>query len=296
MNFKCLALASVLMIAAPSFAKGLSVGKAEKLDAAQGAFHPVLSADGSKLLYTSEDYYGLQLMDMASGESETVSDKLGAGDSPFFSDGNSQVCYKSIDFKDRLQYREVKAYDMASKASSVVVAPTRETIAVAKSANGSTVMASGVAKTAAADIYAYVSDDVIVVSKNGKSIEVDPIDDAQCYLWVSVSPSGDRLLFVEPYGGVYTSDLNGDNLVSYGQGVFPTWYGDNYIIMAKTKDDGHILLESRLYIVNAKTKAMVALTAADAKANEATGSIEAGVVVYATDLGELFTIDVKVNE
>ncbi|MFI3239660.1 MAG: hypothetical protein R3Y22_03615 [Bacteroidales bacterium] len=295
MNVKCLALSLVLLVAAPLFAKGLSVGDAKRIDAEQGAYHPVLSEDGSKLLYTSEDYTGLMLMDMTTGESEVISDKIGAGDSPFFMNGTSDVCYKSVEFKGRLQYRTVEAYNMASKASDVVVNSTRERVTMTKGAKSATVLTDS-KSNGATDLYAYTENGKIMVVKGGKSIAISPVEKANSYVWVSVSPSGDRLLFVEPYSGVYTSDLNGDNLVSYGRGDFPVWYGDDYIILAKCKDDGHVLLESRLYIVNVDTKSMVALTAADDKAHEASGSIEAGVVVYATDLGELFSVDIKVIE
>lgn len=297
MNVKCLTLAVVLLVAAPSFAKGLSVGNAKKIETAQGGgYHPVLSADGSKLLYTSEDYTGLILMDMATGESEIISDKLGAGDSPFFANGTSEVYYKSIDFKNRLQYKEVEAYNVASKSSDVVVSATRERVTMAKGSKGATVITKGKSSDEAIDLYAYTEKDKIIVSKGGKSITIDPIDTANSYIWASISPSGDKLLFVEPFSGIHISDLNGENIVSYGQGDFPTWYGDDYIILAKCKDDGHQLLETRLYIVNVETKSMVALTAAEDMGHEASGSIESGVVVYATNTGDLYSVEIKIIE
>lgn len=297
MNVKSIIFASILLVVAPTFAKGLNVGEAKKIeiDATQGVYHPVLSDDGSKLLYSSEDYTGLVMMDMATGETEVISDKIGAGDSPFFMDGNTVICHKAIEYKGKLQYRGVDSYSTITKSSEVVVPGSREKLTLAKSVKGATVL-SGATVSNETEIYAYSKRAKIIVAKGAKQIELTPIEGALSYLWVSISPSGDKLLFVEPYNGVFVCDLNGDNLVSYGQGDFPVWYGDDYIILAKTKDDGHLLLESRLYLVNVETKSLIALTSAEQKANEASGSIESETVVYSTDNGEMFSVNVKVVE
>lgn len=53
-------------------------------DKVADAYHPVISSDGSKILFTSDDYLGLKLLNLKNGNITGISEEIGSGDSPVF--------------------------------------------------------------------------------------------------------------------------------------------------------------------------------------------------------------------
>lgn len=86
MSKKIAILLALVFIAMPSFAKGLKIEKHYKLmpDKVADAYHPVISSDGSKILFTSDDYLGLKLLNLKNGNITGISEEIGSGILLFF--------------------------------------------------------------------------------------------------------------------------------------------------------------------------------------------------------------------
>ena len=300
MNKKIAILMALAFIAVPSFAKGLKIEKHYKLmpDKVADAYHPVISSDGSKILFTSDDYLGLKMLNLNNGNIIGISEEIGAGDSPVFSDNNSSIYYKTNVTDNRLRVKNVERYCIKSGKSEKVVKNSRDDIRLIDQKGNAVIKANAKTIKDSRDnsVYAYSAMKYITVNINGKETTINPVPEAHSYLWVSVSPDNKKILFVEPFKGIFTCDLNGGNLKNYGRGSTPVWFGNDFIITARMKDDGYVITSSQLYAINTETMSSVALTKIEQNAIEATASYDAGKVVYTTEKGELFAIELNVVE
>lgn len=300
MNKKIAILLALAFLAISSFAKGLKVERYYKLipDQVSGAYHPVISNDGSKLLFTSDDYLGLKFLDIDNGKVYVISEEIGAGDTPVFSDNNTSVYYKTNVSAGRLRVKNVECYSVQSGKNEKVIDNTRDDIRLI-SHKGNAVIKSGdktIKAKSTRGVYAYSGMKYITVNIDGVEKTINPVPDAHSYLWVSISPDNKKILFVEPFKGIFTCDLDGGNLKNYGRGNTPVWFGNDFIITSRMKDDGYIITSSQLYAINTETMSSIALTSVEQNAIEATASYDAKKVVYANEKGELFVIELNVVE
>lgn len=268
-------LSLCLMVAAAAMAQ---YPQAHRLDLPAGAHHPVLSPDGQTLLFSSDVHTGLKAVSLATGDITEIDQAAAAGFQPAFSNDGKKVYYRTASFEDGLRYRDVRCYDMDAAKATRVSAPTRDN-ALAVSFGGGD--------------YAMANYRTIAVAQNGSVRQLDPLPDSHSYLWASLSPDGKHILFTEPFKGVFVADADGSNPVRIlEKGDFASWAGDRSVVAVQTVDDGYVVLESHLTLVNIATGITRRISAENVKVGEATAS-PAGKVVY-TDLdGNMFILDLN---
>ena len=88
-------------------------------------YSPVISSDGTKVLFTGERYSGLKLYDIPNNVTTRIADDAMAGFMPTFSPNADKVYYLSQTSKDMLTYRSVKCFDIAQAKSIDITAPER---------------------------------------------------------------------------------------------------------------------------------------------------------------------------
>ena len=72
------------------------------------------------------------------------------------------------------------------------------------------------------------------------------------YLWASLSPDQSKILFTKAGEGTYTSDLQGNILVEFGNANAPRWSPDgNWIVYMNDKDNGYYYTASEIFVVSA---------------------------------------------
>lgn len=293
---------TILLIFAASVltseAANLQFTAAEKIDIAKGAYHPTLSADGSKVLYTADNYKGLLVYDFYAGKTTKLTDADAAGFCPSFSaDGKSVVCRRS-QLVGNLRNIAIDGISLDDGSVNEILPLGRHDISVARDIRGENVVKAGARVLSEKKIATKVVGtdfDKIVLSVDGVESRISPVPDGYSYLWASLSPDGSKLLFVEAFSGVYTCNLDGSDLKNYGQGNFPVWVDDSHFIITKQKMEDDFIAESRLYLVNASSASMLALTSPEMKAVEASVAQNARMVVFATDDGELYQMSFTVK-
>ena len=57
-------------------------------------FYPILNQDGSELLYTSENYYGLNLYQIENKENHVISTEEGTGFKPCFQEAENKIYFQ----------------------------------------------------------------------------------------------------------------------------------------------------------------------------------------------------------
>ncbi len=249
--------------------------EAIELNLPSGVAHPVLSPDGTKLLYSSDDHTGLNLLDMSTRKTSVIDTDAGAGYCPAFTPDSRAVIYRTARLEDGLTMRDVRQYSLADNATKTLSGFNRTTD-------------RALSLTGAKD-YALADYRTITLVKNGVSKSISPIADAHSYLWASLSPDGKRLLFVEPFEGVFIADADGKNPVKIAdKGDFPAWVDDTTVTYIVSHDDGYVILDSSLMVYDLNDKTTEKLTDETILVGESTAA--AGYVIYSTLDGKLFML------
>ena len=237
--------------------------------------HPVLSPDGTQLLYSTPDHTGLSILNLADGSVRVLDTDAGAGFNPVFSMDGNTVFYRTAELQDGLMYRDVRSYDLKGGKATRVQAPSRRDVNLVALADS---------RYAVADYH-----NIIVSDGEGKTAAISPLANAHSYLWASLNPKADRILFTEPFEGVYVSDLDGTNARRLlRKGDYPAWVNDRWIVAVHTRDDGYQVTQARLVAVDSYTGNHIDLTDDTVKVAEATAAN--GRVVYTTIEGDTFII------
>lgn len=258
------------------------------------AYHPVLSADGSHLLYCSGEHDGLKLYSFDDNVATWVSDETGAGIDAFWG-GDGKVYYVTQERRhNNLIYRTGHCYDMAHAQSSVVLeaqhGPVRPMPATRGAAlRGATQYASskrlGVAVT--------TQGSEVVLSVNGQERRFSPVESHGGYLWASLSPDQQRVAFFAAGTGIIVIDLDGRVVARLGNYEMPCWYDDNYLVAQNATDDGHQFTSSQIVLLKADGSFCHALTQPTSMTMQPTCG--GGRIVYTTIDGQLSQMKIQIN-
>lgn len=247
----------------------------EPLPLPADAHHPVLAPDGSTLLYSTVSHTGLRSLSLADGSTTVIDESTAAGFQPVFSTDSRTVFYRTAETVDGLTYRDVRSYTFGDGTSRRLAAPSRDKVDLQAMAGGD---------------YALADYRTIKVVRDGMETNVSPLADSHSYLWASLNSEG-RLLFMEPFSGVYVADADGSNprrILSKGD--FPSWAGKNRVVAVVSRDDGYLVMESRLVSVDLTNGETRDITPADVLVSEATAS-EDGTVVFSDINGKMFILN-----
>lgn len=279
-----------------AYASSFKVVKEEQVEVSAKIQNPVINPEGDKILYSTEDFRGLNLLDLSNLKTTEISTSDAAGyNAVFAKDGN--VYFANSEMRDHLRYKNLMSYNCNSGLSKELVPMSRKSLKF-NARNGKIRYKAG-AKEAVMpkdEVLAFVENDQIRIEKNGKVSVIDPVEDAITYQWVTLSPEGDKILFTEPYKGVFTCNLDGSDLKRFGRGDNPMWLDNDFIVVTKSKDDGHFILEARLYTVNLNTRAAIALTDSDEIISASSVSAAAKKIAYTTESGKLMIVEYEIAE
>ena len=275
---KLTSILAAAAIAAPVWAASLGVGGSSVI-APSGACHPVMSTDGGKVLYSTGDYHGLWIANLATGETAQISDAVASGFAPRFTADGSGVVYRTESRVDFLRMKNVMSYDIATAGNTELAPMSRATANLASYAAPQLTQARGNYRE-------------IVVTANGIERRISPIEGAYSYLWVSLSPNAQRILFVEAHTGMHICNLDGSGLISLGRGSYPSWLSDEWVLFTSSTHDGEHITASQIMAVEVATGNVSEITAADSMTEEASGSIDAGKIAVSDTDGQLTLIDI----
>lgn len=242
-----------------------------------GAYHPVLSPDGTTLLYSGADHTGLKALNLADGTVTVIDRGVSAGFMPVFSADSRRVYYRTATTVDGLLYRDVRMYE-AGGTSSVVSQPSRRQADLHAYGN---------------DTYVYSDFDKIQVVRGAEKTVIRPVADAHTYQWATLSADGTTVAFTEPFKGVYVCRADGSGLTKVlDRGDYISWAGPETIIAVVSHDDGYVILDSSIVAVNTVTGEQRTVTPADIKVSEAT-AIADGTVVFSDLDGNMYTLNIN---
>ncbi len=251
----------ILIFVTVSFAQEVTVVGVEAVTTLeQGAFYyPVVNNDDSKIIFSSENYRGLWLLDNNSGEIRKINDYYNAGYEPKFTETNN-IIHRKDNFKNNRRFISIYEYNIFERREIAIKNELRD-IAQIKIVNGKEInyslnkelieingdnKLSKIASNYLPEVMIENSD--LVLYKNGERKVINPKGEGN-YLWASVSPNGNELLFTFAGKGSFITDLTGEVISELGYAHYPQWSNDGkWILYMKDYDDGEKVIESDLFV------------------------------------------------
>lgn len=256
----------------------------------QSAYHPVFSPNGKQLLFSSDNYTGLYLYDIESQSVKNVSKEPGAGLSPVFSKDGNTVYYKRISSSNKRRYSVWVSCDLTTQQTKEIGEPARDQETVNR------MLLEALPAEQASDLYVCIENLKIVLYQDGQRMEMEPAGAESGYIWASLSPDKERILFTASSKGTFISDLSGKIIASFGNLHAPVWYDDNYIVGTNSQDNGEVITSSQIVMASVDGKWTQALTSSDGIALYPAASSMGKRIAYSTDKGELYLLEISIND
>lgn len=305
-----------------SFAVALSlVAQAQQFEVVQlemvsngtsmATFHPRFMPDGN-LLVTAENYDGLGIIDVKSGNYSLLTEMAGAGYYPVISEDGKTIltrCMNKENFTQDIYALDLKTATLTpivkgiSHVNQMSFVNGKVKLAVDGKAINKTVFNQVEAKSITSgskntDVLVVEEDLKIVVYSNGQRKVLDPLAgqldgwDPQ-YTWTSLSPDRTKILFgCADYA--YVCDLKGDNLVKVGFLRAAQWRGNNHVVGMVDADDGYYYTKSDIVIVSVDGTQMQQLTPSSNEIKMFPSvSADGSKIAYHTQDGKVYIMTIK---
>lgn len=297
---------SALLLCAGAFANAqlLDVTTVEKvaLPAEAKAYTATISPDGNFVVLSYLNKSGLDKFDFGSKKTTAISETGSSYDLKISNDSKTVVFRESSYSKDRLRYTSLKSVSLADGKESVLVKPTRNlqgfnlaNADVYAVDNGKLKAKKVKGSQAAATPVASIDKGQLCVTVNGKTSVISPQgQEGQSYLWPSVSPDGEKVVYYLAAKGCYVCNIDGSDPVFLGMLRAPKWYNGEVVVGMRDKDNGHYVTESSLLAASIDGQTKQQLTDNSVMAMYPSVSVDGSKIAFTTPSGELYIINVSI--
>ena len=259
-----------------------------------------ISPQGDYLLLSTDTKQGLVKWDMADGKATTLTNEAGTGADIRISADGQQVVYGEVSYKNNRRQQAVKSIDLTNGKKQTLVKPTRDLQGFALDGKTAVTMTDGkMKKHALKGSDAVVTRPVLTkhhlklyITRNGVTTLFAPNGADERYIWASLSPDGNRVLYHVSSRGTFVANVDGSNVIAMGDITAPKWWDDNTIVGMDEQDDEYTIISSRIVARTLDGEQQV-LTGDDIIATYPLPSQQAGKIAFSTPDGNIYLINVK---
>ncbi|MFV0472409.1 MAG: TolB family protein [Paludibacteraceae bacterium] len=294
----------LLCTAQLSIAQQVNVLFCEKIkDTANGGyFYPKFSPDKSYILLTGANYSGLVKYSLDNEHLSILSNDPGAGYDVQISDDGTTILYKKIEIIKKLRFNSLITQDLNTNKRTTIVKSTRENIA-GRLIHSKPIYVKGAKMIKNLPISPNFSQDIVTVEnqkivlyQNGIRKELTPNGNDKSYIWPSISPDGQRLLYTAIGNGTFVSNIDGTEITPLGKLNAPKWAGNSYVIGMDDIDYGGKLLSSTLIICSADGKLRETINTPDnVQAMYPAVSKNGDKIAFNTENGEVYLMNIELK-
>ena len=270
-----------LVISLMASAQVLDVKSVQKLQIPEGDVKVAgISPDGSYILLTTNSHSGLQKYQLVTGETQVLSTAPGAGYNVQIADDGQSVMFREKTLNRNHLYKSKLVVRNLNKSFSKTLArPTRDY---------SQLNVAGQLQMGRPAVN--IQNQQIVLTIGGTSTVLSPCGADKSYIWPSVSPDAQHILFYVCGQGAYVCDMNGNNVQFLGHDLrAPKWYNNQIIIGMNDIDNGEFTLSREIVAVNLQGQKQVLTSGINAMYPYAAN----GKIVCSGLNGETYLIEVK---
>ena len=290
-------------------AQNLSVVKIEKINipADQSFWFPRQGTTKDIIFLTKDNYQGIYAYNLKSQRLETITTDPGAGYNFIIDPGEKAIYYRTDRYIGFKKFSSLVKYTIADQKKIFIERDQRELspplklasgyVAYTKSFKPRLLNLSGAVnkdQTLPQPVFATIQNRKIALFKGKEEKILQPLGEGK-YIWPSVSPKGDRLLFTLAGKGTYISDLEGNIFVDLGYANAPQWSTDGrWIVYMVDRDDGHFVTESEIWVSSADGKTKVRITdTQDVHEMYPSWSTDNKNIYFCTDKGKIYIAEVR---
>ncbi|MCF8306984.1 MAG: hypothetical protein K9G57_15230 [Ignavibacteriales bacterium] len=224
---------------------------------------PVFSPDDSKLFFTSGNYSGVWYYDIKNNAVKNLNYFSGAGYQPAFSVDGRFIIMRVDTLENFRKFSSLVLQDIRTGESKVLLSHQRHLSPPKIFGNVIFYGQDGEIKRINFDgkpteknllsgehMIFTENGSIAVFNQKGKS-KLTPLGEGN-YVWPSLSPLSDKLLFRYGAFGTLITDLEGKILLDIGNANAPVWSPDgNRVLYMDDKDNGYDITESDIYVISA---------------------------------------------
>lgn len=262
-------------------AQVLNVTSVEQLDVPAGDVKVAgIAPDGSYILLTTGANQGLKQFNLADKTMVTLSEAPGAGYNATVSTDGKTVVYRENSYDaNRLRQMTLKSHNLTSGQKQQLVNKTRSSRKLAVSGN-----------LVAARPTCSIEDRQLMITLGGTTTQLSPLGSDKSYIWPSISPNGQKVLFYVSGYGAYVCNLDGSNLQFLGYNLrAPKWYNNDVVIGMNDRDNGEVVISSEIVAASLSGQTQVLTSGIDAMYPYACS----GKIVCSGLNGETYLINVR---
>ena len=200
------------------------------------------------------------------------------------------------------KYHGVQRFNVVTGEQVSLVEPTRELQGYAVAGNTAVTVEQGTARRRAlsrgaapsetATPMVYIKNRQLMLSQGNDIKTLSPNGLQESYIWPSLSPAGDKVLYYVCGVGAFVCDLSGNIVARLGALRAPQWYGNSVVVGMNDSDDGHTVVASSI-VATTLTGESQTLTPDSLIAMFPQTCERAGRIAFTTAEGELYMIQLE---
>lgn len=223
-----------------------------------------------------------------------------------FSEDDSMIYFTKSLRENRLLYKELYAFDLKSNSERILEKKSRN-LAVPKLSNKNNLVYTGEGRLKkvkarssrrivghADEFYVCIENQHLVLYTNEKRQVLDPCGEGS-YIWPSLSPEGDKILFTEVRGGTYIFDLKNKELDHIGKIDAPAWVNKDWIVGMETKDDGEQFTQGAIFVIDTQGKNKQYISSINEISLYPTVARDGQKIAYVTEEGSAYIVSYELK-
>ena len=282
-----------------------SIVKISKLNIIDKGYRPVFLTK-KQIIYTGNQEKGIYLYDLRKKKRKKLNEDPGAGHHFIISEDRKKIAYKTY-FFDKQGRRQTSVYeqDIKSGTKNLLLKNARNLSSLSYRNNNLSFTQAGNLKVYSKGIKNSETDQQqvftdenlnLVLYQSGAQKILNPLGTGN-YIWVSLSPDGNKILFNKTGKGTYICDLQGNIIADLGRIHAAKWSDDGkWIIGMDDYDDGQKYTRSKIILISSdgKTKNVIELKDIpialypDISKNNSK-------IVFNNDRGEIYLIKIRLH-
>ncbi|MDG5799086.1 hypothetical protein QA597_01760 [Marinilabiliaceae bacterium ANBcel2] len=277
------------------------------LPGVERAFYPLLSPDGSSIVFSAENRNGLFLYSFDSDKVLSISNGRASGRNPVFSPDSNYLFYSEESSSKDDGDMVVRVYSLdnnrclldlpGSRVKAFEQSDYRKFIRSILNFNISSVFPDYKALKQGSFSYPYAATErgrLFYYEDCFNHRRLDPLN-ARAYLHANLSPCKNFIVAYAVGHGAFVTDLNGKVVAEFGHLEAPVWLSSGIVAGMITRDDGHFITGSSLQAVNFLSGNIYDLTGDESVLMYPSVSKSNKVIVAHSNSGEIFSINYQLN-
>jgi hypothetical protein len=248
-------------------AQNLKVTSIEKINVDGDFYYPQFGLQENEIYFTKTNYQGIYKLDLNSNQVKILNDDLSSGYE--FVIVNGTIYYRAEEIINNRRFFKYVEQNLNSLQKNDL-SDFERNISTPKIFGNQLVKVNAdnqFQNLKTADVLQKVNSKNVIIANNKLLVNDESgirelnIFDNGYYLWASLSPDQEKLLFHFSGKGTFVSDLQGNIIKELGNANYPSWSSDgNYIIYMNDEDDGHQVLSSDVILYNYQSDEVQNLT------------------------------------